>query len=150
MQAGLGLPMAYYFHRATTMGMPANLAVVPLTEVLMPSAVAALALGYCSSLVARPAVWLSGWALNLITGTVHWLGGSRLADLRVATPRSLVIVLTLAMLALSMMLVRRSRVLVLASLVGLAFAASWVALVPPQPQTRPGILEVTSIDVGQG
>jgi len=29
MQAGLALPMAYYFHRATTIGLPANLTVVP-------------------------------------------------------------------------------------------------------------------------
>jgi predicted membrane metal-binding protein len=32
MQAGLALPMAYYFHRATTIGLPANLIVVPLTQ----------------------------------------------------------------------------------------------------------------------
>ncbi len=30
MQAGLALHMAYHFPRATTMGMPANLAVIPL------------------------------------------------------------------------------------------------------------------------
>ena len=41
MQAGLVLPMAYYFHRATTMGMPANMVVVPLTELLMPATAAA-------------------------------------------------------------------------------------------------------------
>ena len=29
MQAGLALPMAYYFHRATTIGLPANLIVIP-------------------------------------------------------------------------------------------------------------------------
>ena len=150
MQAGLALPMAYYFHRATTMGMPANLAVVPLTEVLMPAAVAAVGLGYLSSLVARPAVWLSGLALNLITGTVHWLGGARLADLRVATPPDTVIVVALAALGLAMVVVRRSRLVVFAALVGLASVAVWVALVPPRPQVRPGILEVTSIDVGQG
>ncbi len=34
MQAGLALPMAYYFHRATTMGMPANMFVIPLTQIL--------------------------------------------------------------------------------------------------------------------
>ncbi len=34
--------MAYHFHRATTMGMPANLAVIPLTQVLMPAAAAAV------------------------------------------------------------------------------------------------------------
>src|SRR5208283_2880651 len=45
MQMGLALSMAYYFHRATTIGWPANLAVVPLMQLLMPTAVAALALG---------------------------------------------------------------------------------------------------------
>jgi competence protein ComEC len=150
MQAGLALPMAYYFHRATTMGMPANLAVVPLTEVLMPAAVAAVGLGYLSSFVARPAVWISGMALDLITGTVHWLGGARLGDLRVATPSGAVMVAAIAALALAMLVARRSRVVVFAALVALASVAAWIALAPPRPQARPGILEVTSIDVGQG
>ena len=150
MQAGLALPMAYYFHRATTMGMPANLAVVPLTEVLMPAAVTAVGVGYFSVVVARPAAWVSGVALNLITGTVHWAGGWRLADLRVATPPDAVIVIALAVLGLAMMAVRRSRVVAFASLILLAATAGWVALVPPRPQVRRRILEVTSIDVGQG
>ena len=142
--------MAYYFHRATTMGMPANLAVVPLTEVLMPAAVAAVGLGYLSTFVARPAVWLSGFALNLITGTVHWAGGLRLADLRVATPPEMVVVVALLALAFAMVTVRRSRLVVFAALVALASVAAWIAVVPPRPQVRPGILEVTAIDVGQG
>jgi competence protein ComEC len=150
MQAGLALPMAYYFHRATTMGMPANLAVVPLTEVLMPASVAAVGLGYLSTIAARPAAWISGMALNLITGTVHWLGGARLADLRVATPPAFVIVVALVALALAMVMVRRGRWLAIAVLVGLVAAAVWVAFIPPQPRVHPGILEVTSIDVGQG
>jgi competence protein ComEC len=150
MQAGLALPMAYYFHRATTMGMPANLAVVPLTELLMPAAVAAVGLGYISFRLARPAVWLSGVALDLITGTVHWLGGARLADLRVATPSVTLILVALAALALAMLVVRQRRVAVCATLVSLASVAAWIALVPPRPHLRAGVLEVTSIDVGQG
>src|ERR1017187_2188858 len=75
MQAGLALLMAYHFHRATTMGMPANLAVIPLTQVLMPAAAAAVGLGYISTALAKPAVWISGIALEGIAGTVHWLGG---------------------------------------------------------------------------
>jgi competence protein ComEC len=130
--------------------MPANRAVVPLTEVLMPAAVAAVGLGYLSSLIARPAAWLSGLALNLITGTVHWAGGLRVADLRVATPPDIVIVVALAVLRLSMVAVRRSRLVVFIALVSLSSVAAWVALVPPHPQVRPGILEVTSIDVSQG
>ena len=34
MQIGLALPMAYYFHRATVVGLPANMLVVPLMELL--------------------------------------------------------------------------------------------------------------------
>ena len=150
MQAGLALPMAYYFHRATTMGMPANLVVVPLTEILMPAAVAAVGLGYISSIAARPAVWISSWSLNLITGTVHWLGGSRLADLRVPTPAQPIVVLAWLTLAFAMLLVWRRRLVVFATLTALAAVAAWIAMVPPRPQVRPGILEVTAIDVGQG
>src|SRR6266851_10504573 len=54
MQLGLALPMAYYFHRAITVGLPANMRVVPLTELMMPAAVAALALGYVS-------LWLASY-----------------------------------------------------------------------------------------
>jgi len=41
-------------------------------------------------------------------------------------------------------------VVAFASLILLVATAGWVALVPPRPQVRRGILEVTSIDVGQG
>ena len=64
MQVGLAILMAYHFHRATTMGMPANLAVIPLTQLLMPAAAAAVALGYFSLTLAKPAVWISGLALQ--------------------------------------------------------------------------------------
>jgi competence protein ComEC len=150
MQAGLALPMAFYFHRATTMGMPANLLVVPLTEILMPAAVAAVGLGYVSAIIARPAVWISGLALDLITGAVHGLGGARLADLRVATPSLTLVLLAMTVLSLAMLVAQRTRGLVFASLLAMASAAAWIAFVPPRPQLHSGILELTSIDVGQG
>lgn len=53
MQMGLALPMAYYFHRATTIGLPANLVVVPMTQLLMPTAVAALGLGCIAPFLAK-------------------------------------------------------------------------------------------------
>src|SRR6202044_3692301 len=86
MQMGLALPMAYYFHRATTIGLPANVAVVPLTQLLMPAAVLTVGLGYLSLTLAKLPALLTSFALQAITGTVHGLGGLRLADLRVATP----------------------------------------------------------------
>ena len=150
MQAGLALPMAFYFHRATTLGMPANLAVVPLTEILMPASVAAVLLGYLSLPIARPVAWVAGAALHLITGTVHWLGGARLADVRVPTPSPAVVVLAMSALAFAMLMARRARLLALAGLAGLALTAAWLTLGPAHPQIRPGVLEVTAIDVGQG
>lgn len=150
MQIGLVLPMAYYFHRATTMGMPANLLVVPLTEVLMPAAVAAVGLGYISTALAWPAAWLSGLALDLITGAVHWLGGGRIADVRVATPSVVVVLAAMAAIALAMFGARRARGVTLAALTAMACVAAWIALVPARPRLHPHVLEVTSIDVGQG
>ena len=166
MQAGLALLMAYHFHRATTMGMPANLAVIPLTQVLMPAAAAAVGLGYISTALAKPAVWLSGLALEGIAGTVHRLGGSHvaavstfaspsvtsIADLRVAMPSLAMIVASVAALLLAMLAAQicRSRLLAFAS-VGLLFGvAVWIAFVPSRPQIHSGVMEMTTIDVGQG
>ncbi|MGA2457706.1 MAG: ComEC/Rec2 family competence protein [Terriglobales bacterium] len=172
MQAGLALLMAYHFHRATTMGMPANLAVIPLTQVLMPAAAAAVGLGYISTALAKPAVWISGLALEGIAGTVHWLGGAQgvemngvvmkivgmkiggtsIADLRVAMPSVAMIVASIAALALAMLAarLRRTRLAAFAS-VGLLFGvAGWIGFVPSRPHLRAGVMEMTTIDVGQG
>lgn len=155
MQAGLALLMAYHFHRATTMGMPANLAVIPLTQVLMPAAAAAVSLGYVSTILAKPAVWVSGIALQGITGTVHWLGGAQtvgasIADLRVARPSTVTIILAAAALAIAMLATRRSRFAVFASVALLAGVAYWIAFVGAHPDIRHGVMEMTTIDVGQG
>jgi len=156
MQAGLALLMAYHFHRATTMGMPANLAVIPLTQVLMPAAAAAVGLGYLSPVLAKPAVWISGLALEGITGTVHWLGGAQtagasIADLRVAMPSAATILVAIGALALAMLAARRTpRVVAVASIALLVAVASWIAFIPSRPHIRPGIMEMTTIDVGQG
>jgi competence protein ComEC len=155
MQAGLALLMAYHFHRATTMGMPANLAVIPLTQVLMPAAAAAVGLGYISITLAKPAVWISGLALEGIAGTVHWLGGAHLAgtsiaDLRVAMPSLTIILASIAALLLAMLTARRARWAAFASVVLLFGVAVWIAFVPGHPHLRAGVMEMTTIDVGQG
>jgi competence protein ComEC len=152
MQAGLALLMAYHFHRATTMGMPANLAVIPLTQVLMPAAVG---LGYISTALAKPAVWISGLALEGIAGTVHWLGGApvagaSIADLRVAMPSLAMILGSIAALGFAMLAARRARWAAVASLVLLFSVAVWIAFVPSRPHLRAGVMEMTTIDVGQG
>lgn len=150
MQMGLALPMAYYFHRATTIGLPANAAVVPLTQVLMPAAILTLALGYVSPVLAKAPALLTTFALQAITGTVHGLGGLRLADLRGATPSMLMIAIASATLIIAMIGARRRAIFAAAALLALLLASLALAFVPPQSQTRAGSLEVTSIDVGEG
>jgi competence protein ComEC len=155
MQAGLALLMAYHFHRATTMGMPANLAVIPLTQVMMPAAAAAVGLGYISASLAKPFVWISGCALEGIAGTVHWLGGARvigtsIADLRVAMPSGAMITASITVLVIAMLVARRAGWATAAAMAGVFGVAAWIAFFPSKPHVRPGVMEMTTIDVGQG
>ena len=150
LQMGLALPMAYYFHRATTVGLPSNVAVVPLTQMMMPAAAAALTLGYVSPWLAKVPVLLTTFALGGITGTVHGLGALRLADLRVAMPSVVVITLAAAALLLAMWAARRRPVLTVNGLAAVLVASLILAFIPAKPRVRSGVLEVTSIDVGEG
>jgi competence protein ComEC len=150
MQVGLALPMACYFHRATVVGLPSNVLVVPLTGVLMPAAVAAVAIGYVSPALAKVPAFVAGAALNGITGTVRWLGGLRVADARVPTPELAIALLGVLALVLAMVLARRRPLLAATGLAALAASAVWICTIPAHPQLREGVLEVTVIDVGQG
>jgi competence protein ComEC len=155
MQMGLALPMAYYFHRATTIGLPSNIVVVPLTQLMMPSAITALALGSISPWLAKVPVLLTTFALGGITGTVRGLGSLRLglvrvADLRVAMPSHVVIVLAASALVLGMWAARRRAAIVGAGLAAILLASLALAFIAPARRTHSGVLEVTSIDVGEG
>src|SRR6202049_4625732 len=120
------------------MGMPATLAAIPLTQILMPTSAAAIGLGYISTTLAKPAVWISGLALEGIAGTVHLLGGAHLAgasvaDLRVAMPSLMMILTSIAALALAMLAARRARLAAFASVALLFGLAVWIAFVPSRP-----------------
>jgi competence protein ComEC len=149
MQIGLALPMAWYFHRATVMGLPANLFAVPLTEALMPSAVTAVALAYFSSAAARIPALITALALDGITGTMRWVGGMHVADLRVPTPDLGVALLAALALGLAILLARRRAILVWIGLAVLAGSSLLIAVHGASPRVRPGVLEFTAIDVGQ-
>lgn len=150
MQCGLVLPMAYYFHRATVIGLPANAVAVPLTGILMPAAAAAVALSYIAMPLARVPAWIAAWAMAGITGTVRWLGGFRIAEYRVATPPRSTILLGLAALAVAMLLAHRRRLLAVVGLIVLALSALGISLIPPPPQIHRDTMELTAIDVGEG
>jgi len=155
LQMGLALPMAYYFHRATTIGLPSNVIVVPLTQLMMPAAVAAIGLGYVSLWLARIPVLLTTFALDGITGTVRGLGSLRLgdlrfADLRVPMPSLVMIVLAAGALVLAMWAARRRPLLVVSGLAAILVASFVLAFIRAGPLVHAGVLEVTSIDVGEG
>jgi len=150
LQAGFALPMAYYFHRATLVSLPANVLAVPLTEIIMIAAIAAVTVSYASLALAKVPVLIAGAALEAMNGSVRWFGALRIADTRVPTPQLLVILLSAGALVLAMVLSRRRWWFVAAGWAGLSLSAFWICAVPPHPQFLPGVLELTAIDVGQG
>ncbi len=150
MQMGLALPMAYYFHRATTIGLPANLVVVPLTQLLMPAAVAAIALGFVSRWLAKVPAVVTMVALQGITGTVRSLGATPVADLRVPMPSVVMMLLASAALALAIWAASRHAAAVMTGLAAVLVAALALTFSPATPTFRAGVLEMTSIDVGEG
>jgi competence protein ComEC len=74
----------------------------------------------------------------------------RLADLRVAMPSAVIIVASAAALVLAMVLARRRALYAIGGLVAILAVSFVLAFIPPQPRVRPGLLEITSIDVGEG
>ncbi len=150
MQIGLALPMAYYFHRATVVGLLANVVVVPVTGIMMPAAALAVGLAYVSPIMAKIPALVAGATLEIIAGTVRGLGGLRIADARVAMPALFVILTSAAALAIAMLLSRRRALLAGAGIVAVGASAFWVCVIPPKADLHPGVLEVTGIDVGQG
>jgi competence protein ComEC len=150
MQFGLALPMAYYFHRATSVAMPANLLIIPFLQLLMPAAVIAIAVSYVSLTVAKIPAAIAGIALQGIAGTVKGLGGLQLADIRVPTPSIAAIVFAAVAICICAELMRKQRLLALSGAAILAASGMWIWIFPPHPQLRSAVLEMTAIDVGQG
>ena len=150
MQMGLALPMAYYFHRATTIGVPANILVVPLTQLMMPAAIAALLVGSLSMALAKIPAMLTSLAIEGIVGGVHGLGMLRLADLRVPMPSAVMIVFAASTLIVALVAARKRAALASFGLACILTSSLALAFAPASPEIRPGTLELTSIDVGEG
>ncbi|MGB7553977.1 MAG: ComEC/Rec2 family competence protein [Candidatus Korobacteraceae bacterium] len=149
-QIALALPMAWYFHRATTMALPANALVIPIAGILLPAAVVAVAASYVGHWLAWLPALITRYALDALTGTIHVIGHLRISDVRVPAPALLVCCGAAAAFGLALLLVRRHIVFASLGLAGLLLAAVWIVLLPPKQQWHPGVFEVTAIDVGQG
>jgi competence protein ComEC len=150
MQFGMALPMAVYFHRATSVGIPANLLSVPLLELFMPAATVALGLSYVWGFAAQLPALIAKVALHGIAGAVFWVSKWQIADVRLATPGLFVTMFAACAIFICMLVIHRR---VWMAISGCAFlAGSTVAIwtVHPPEQIRPGVLELTAIDVGEG
>ncbi len=146
----LALPTAWYFHRATTMSLPANALLIPLAGILMPTAVLSVAVSYASWWLAHIPAMVAAHTLDMLTGTIRVIGHFRIADVRVPTPTFVVCCVAAAALALALLLARRRPLLAASGMVALFAGALWIVVVPRQPQVHAGVFEVTAIDVGQG
>ncbi len=149
-QVALALPMAWYFHRATTMALPANALVIPIAGILLPAAVVAVAASYLAHWLAWLPALISRYALDTLTGTIHTIGHLRVSEVRVPTPALWVCCAAAGAFGLALLLARRRMTWAAVGLAGLLAAAVWIVLFPPNPRWQPGVLEVTAIDVGQG
>ena len=149
-QAVMVLPMRMYFHRAAIIGLPANILVLPLAGIMMNAGVVAIALSYIFMPFARLASWLAvislRWTLFCIISLAHW----KVSLWRIADPAILISLIAVAGILLTLLAVRRQRLIAFAGVVLLFASAGFAAFYRPLPKVETGKLEVTAIDVGQG
>lgn len=145
----MALPMAVYFHRVTAVALPVNILIVPLLGILLPLALTTLLLVIALPKLAVTPAAAVALLLHGTTALVHFFGGLRLGDLRIPAPTGPAIAAVLALTAAALVLIRRKRFALPASIAALALAA--VITVLPRPvEHRAGALEISTIDVGQG
>ncbi len=142
-QIGVALPMAMYFHRISLTGLSANVIVLPLLALVVPVGFVAV---------------FANWSLAARIAEGLLIAGEKVADWHTRfepnwrepdPPLWLALALTAALVVFAIAL-RRSRLwgwtsgAVVLALFALVF---WS---PFPPAVRPGELELTAIDVGQG
>ena len=149
MQAALAAPMAVYFHRATTLALPANVVVVPIMSLLLPVAIAATLLSYITPWLALLPKAATAILLHLTTASVFTFAHFRASDLRVPDPSGWALLLCGIAIGACILVARVPRIYVFASLILLA-ASDCSILVLRHPDVTPDKVEITAIDVGQG
>jgi competence protein ComEC len=148
-ELAMSLPMAIYFHRVTALGLPVNLLVVPLIGLALPSALITFAcLLVWPGVAILPAAVTAG-LLHSISGIVQLFSAMGAGDIRIPNPGNLAIVAGILLIGVAVWAARNSRFPVWLPIAALACSAASV-FYPRALVYRPGVLEVTAIDVGQG
>lgn len=143
-QAGLALPLAFYFQRVSWSAVSANLVVVPLLSIAVPAGLVALLTNWA------PAASISIWAADAMGGTVQWHAKHLPLEMRVPPPPPWLAVLfglSLVLVALSFASTRRRQLAAAAATTALLLA---LVVHPFPPKFTPGQLEMDVLDVGQG
>jgi competence protein ComEC len=143
------LPMAAYFHRITLLALPVNVLIVPFIGILLPLAL----LTFLTLLIAPPIAFIPGAAtaaaLHSVTRVITTFSALRAGDMRVPMPTAFPMILWLALIAFAICAIRTRRYGLPLSIAALVCAIIVIAL-PRAVSRRPGQLEITVIDVGQG
>jgi len=148
-ELAMALPMAVYFHRITLLALPVNVFVVPLIAVALPAALAAFATILIAPPLAPLPAAITAALLHIITGIVRFFGALPAGDLRIPAPGAAAIAASILLIALAIWAAHRPRFAVVMSMAALLGAALCVFY--PHPLAyRPGTLQITAIDVGQG
>jgi competence protein ComEC len=145
----MSLPMALYFHRVTAVALPVNLLIVPLLGILLPSAIVTLLTILITPTVGFIPAAVTAAVLHVVLWAVHLFADSMTGDLRIPTPMHVAIVVWIAATVSAIYFVRTRRLPIAIALTSLALAAG-VVILPHHLLYRPGALEITTIDVGQG
>ena len=143
------LPMAMYFHRAAVFALPANMVVIPVIALLAPLGVAVFCCSLASPWVALLPASVTALLLHGLRYAIGHASRITAADVRVPGPVWWVALLAVAGWGACCWTVRRGRWGAWATAVALPLIAVMV-LWPEHAVRKPGTLEVTSLDVGQG
>ena len=140
-QLGLALPMVVYFHRLGLSGLSANAFAIPLMGLAVPAGFLAIFTGWHGMAAS------AGWLMRVSRVIVGWHAAHEPAWRIPTPPVWLGIALSAALVLFAVARGRWWR-----TAAGVAVAALLILLVwhPFPPEYRPGQLEMSVIDVGQG
>jgi len=141
-QVGLALPMVVYFHRVGLSGLSANAFIVPLLGIAVPIGFIAMLTGW--AWIAN----LAGWLLGISRTVVGWHAAIEPHWRIPPPPLWLGIALASALIVFAICRERPGWRIATGAVLG--FFLTLLLWHPFPSDTRPGELEMTAIDVGQG
>jgi competence protein ComEC len=142
-QFALALPMICYFHRLSLTGLTANVVVVPLLTLVIPTGFATIFTGW------QFLAGLTAGLLHLSEATAVWHLQFEPNWRMGAIPLGLALSFSLALVLLALVIRHRRKFVPAAFVVSFILFAT-ICLQPWRQEVQGGKLEVTAIDVGQG